>query len=262
MSSRHETTANLHSCFDDLELLIDGLEDADWKVQSLCPNWTIRGVVTHLTGIEHALSGWIPAAADQPPPFDQIGPFVDESHAWSNEQLVARVRNILDLRRSELTAASDEQFTLPCMTPVGPGTYHRFMDVRVFDFWVHQRDMTGPLGRATDDTGPRAETSLDEVHNSIGYIVGKRIGLPDGMSIAFRLTGPRHRDIYAAVEGRAAKVDHVEAPTVTVTADSTAFIQLACGRIDPQSAIDAGQISWSGNTEWGERAARNLRFTM
>ena len=41
-----------------------------------------------------------------------------------------------------------------------------------------------------------------------------------------------------------------------------AFILLACGRIDPQAQIDSGAVSWTGDAELGERAARNLRFTM
>jgi hypothetical protein len=148
------------------------------------------------------------------------------------------------------------------MTPVGPATYGRFMNVRVFDFWVHQRDMTIPLGRDTDDSGPAAEIALDEVHGSLGYIVGKKIGLPDGMSIGFDLTGGINRKIYAAVEGRAGVVDHIENPDVQVSADTTTFIMLACGRVDPQEQIDAGRITWSGSDEWGEKAARSLRFTM
>ena len=47
-----------------------------------------------------------------------------------------------------------------------------------------------------------------------------------------------------------------------VPADTTTFIMLACGRIDPQEQIDAGRISWRGDEAWGEKAARNLRFTM
>jgi hypothetical protein len=37
---------------------------------------------------------------------------------------------------------------------------------------------------------------------------------------------------------------------------------LACGRIDPQGAIDTGAITWTGDAELGERTARNLRYTM
>jgi hypothetical protein len=39
-------------------------------------------------------------------------------------------------------------------------------------------------------------------------------------------------------------------------------MQLACGRIDPQERIVAGLVSWTGDAELGDRAARNLRYTM
>ena len=148
------------------------------------------------------------------------------------------------------------------MSPVGPANYGRFMNVRIFDLWVHHRDMTIPLGVETIDSGPHAEIALDEVQASLGYIVGKKIGLPDGMSIAFRLRGAIERDMFVEIDGRARVVENIIDPSVEVTVDSTSFMMLACGRIPPQVEIGAGQISWSGNDEWGEKSARNLRFTM
>ncbi len=262
MTSRTQTIENLETCYRSIEDLIDSLSAEEWASQSLCPDWDVKGVIGHLAGVEHVLSGWAPASAEDPPPFAEIEPFTAAAAAWSTDRLVTETKAIFDARRADLAASTDELFASPSMTPVGPGTYHRFMDIRVFDFWVHERDITTPLGRQTDDGGPAAETAVDEVHGSIGYIVGKRIGLPDGMSIAFHLTGPVERDIYAAVDGRAAKVDHLDDPSVEVTTDSLTFVQLACGRIDPQGPIDEGRISWSGDAEWGEKAARNLRFTM
>lgn len=96
----------------------------------------------------------------------------------------------------------------------------------------------------------------------MGYIVGKKVGLPAGKSITFDLTGPIRRQLHVAVDGRAKAVDHLDNPDVTVVTDSTTFIQLACGRIDPQAQIDSGAITWMGDGELGDRAARNLRFTM
>ncbi len=263
-STRAGTIAGLETCYDATEALMSSLDDADWTVRSLCPDWDVRGVIVHLAAVEYALSGWTPDPEHHP--FGRIGPFETEAQAWSNAELVERTRSIFADRRTELAALSDEDFASPSVTPVGPGTYLRFMDIRVFDFWVHERDITTPLGRTTDDGGPTAVRALDEVHMSIGYIVGKRIGLPDGMSIAFRLSGPVERDILAAVDGRAAAVEALEAPSVEVYTDSLTFTQLACGRIDPQAMIDAGRISWSAgdpaDEHWGETAARNLRFTM
>ena len=238
------------------------LSRQEWATPSLCPDWDVKGVITHLAAVEHVLQGWQPADGENSLPFDAIGAFTAAAESWSTDLLAEEVTKIFGVRRADLEASSEEMFAERSMTPVGPGTYHRFMDIRTFDFWVHERDITTPLGRETVDGGSAAEVSLDEVHNSIGYIVGKKVGLPDGMSIAFRLAGPIERNVFAAVEGRAAKVDHVDAPSVEVVTDSTTFIQLACGRIDPQGAIDAGKITWSGDQEWGEKAARNLRFTM
>jgi len=91
--------------------------------------------------------------------------------------------------------------------------------------------------------------------------VGKKIGLPDGRSITFDLTGPVERQMHVKVDGRATVVDEQTEHDIVLTADSTTFALLACGRIDPQQQIDAGAISWTGDDEWGDRAARNLRFT-
>ncbi len=262
MSSRTNTIDSLNGCYRDLTDLINGLGPNDWDVQSLCPDWTVRGVITHLASVEHALVGWLPTADNDKPPFEKVGEFLQQSAKLSNEEVGAEVIQILATRTAGLAETTDEIFAMASMTPVGPGTYQRFMDVRIFDFWVHQRDMAQPLGIDTDDSGPAAEITLDEVDGSVAYIVGKKIGLPDGMSIGVHLTGPVERDIYAAVDGRAARVERVDNPTVTLTTDSLTFVQLACGRLDPQLVIDEGKIRWSGDAEWGEKAARNLAFTM
>ena len=41
-----------------------------------------------------------------------------------------------------------------------------------------------------------------------------------------------------------------------------AFMNQACGRVDPEVPIADAEITWSGDDALGARAARNLRFTM
>ena len=251
----------LRSCYDAIEALCADLSDAEWAAQSLCPDWTVQDVITHVTSIEAVLVGWLPDDDRTPPPFEKAADFLrdaDTDRAAYREL----VRGIYDRRRRDLVALSDADLMRPSWTPVGPATYGRFLEIRVFDFWVHERDITTPLGRTTDDTGLSAEIALAEVAGSLGYIVGKKVGLPDAKSITFDLTGPITRQLHVAVDGRAKAVDHLDNPDVTVATDSTTFIQLACGRIDPQAQIDSGAITWTGDSELGDRAARNLRFTM
>jgi uncharacterized protein (TIGR03083 family) len=260
MRSLDEIRGALEACYTSIEGLCDELSDANWKAQSLCPDWDMGSVVQHVTSIEAVMTGWLPQDDATPPPFERAAEFL----AGTDDPavLVEKVRAVYDSRRRELSALTAADLELPSWMPTGRGTYGRFLEIRIFDFWVHVRDITIPLGLLTDDGGVPAEIALAQVESSIGYIAGKKVGVPEGSSIAFKLTGPVVREIDVAVNGRAKQVDHLDNPDATLSTDSTTFIMLACGRIDPQAQIDSGAVSWTGDAELGERAARNLRFTM
>ena len=193
----------LEDSFDAFETLGTSLTAAEWETRSLCPDWDVRGVFEHVVSIENALVSWMPDAVDTPPPFSRANTFAEEVSGLDATAFMERVRGVFDHRRQDLASISPSDLHRPSWTPVGPGTYGRFMEIRVFDFWVHERDITTPLGRPTDDIGERAEIALDEVEGSLGYIVGKKVGLPDGRSVVFHLSGPLERDIAVLVDGRA-----------------------------------------------------------
>ena len=263
MSLRDRTLAMYDSIFASYDQLFDSLTDDDWKVQSLCPDWDVRGCITHVFGVEHLLSGWMPESLETPLPFEKVAEFEKMMADKTADELVAECRRLAALRRQQIAALDETGWDVPSPTPVGPGTYGRFLDIRAFDFWVHERDCRMPLERPADsEAGPAAERSVDEVAMSIGYIAGKKIGLPDGKSLKFELTGPVQRTINVVVDGRAKAVDSLDSPDATVTADSTTFVMLACGRVDPGEQIEAGRISWTGDDALGDQAARNLAFTM
>lgn len=253
--------ASLEQCYDAIEALAGRMEAAQWRARSLCPDWDMRGVITHLGMMERVMTGWLPESAGDLPPLDRIGPYHEEVAALDDAAFAARIGQIFAARRADLAGLAGADLARPSWTPVGPRSYGGFLKMRVFDFWVHERDITSPLGWPSDDAGARAEIALGQVEASIGYIVGKKIALPDGASIVFHLTGPVRRDLPVVVEGRARAVDHVEHPDVELTIDTVTFIQLAAGRIDPQQPIDAGRLTWTGDAQLGERAARNLKFT-
>jgi uncharacterized protein (TIGR03083 family) len=256
------TRGSLEQSYGAVEALCGRMDGAEWRVQSLCPDWTARDVVSHLGMMERVMTGWLPSNAEEVPPLGRVAPYNEQISALDDAAFASRIAEIFAERRADLAGLAAEDLSRPSWTPVGEKTYGRFLEIRVFDFWVHERDITTPLGWPTDDTGPRAEIALAEVTGSLGYIVGKKIGLPDGASIVFHLTGPLERDLSVVVDGRARVVDHVGKPDVELTTDTVTFIQLACGRIDPQAQIDAGTVSWTGDGELGDRAARSLRFTM
>jgi uncharacterized protein (TIGR03083 family) len=253
---------SLEQSYDAIETICARLDEAQWAVQSLCPDWTAREVVSHLGMMERVMTGWLPAAAEASPPLDRIEPFLAQADALDDASFASLVTGIFAERRRDLSALQPADLERPSWTPIGPRTYGQFLSMRIFDLWVHERDITTPLHWPADDGGPRAEIALGEVESALGYIVGKKVGLPDGTSIVFRLTGPISKDLAVVVAGRAVVVDHVAQPDVVLETDLVTFMQLACGRIDPQVPIDAGTVTWTGNSEYGDRAARNLRFTI
>jgi uncharacterized protein (TIGR03083 family) len=260
MSDRVQTVENLRTVFGTFGALVGGLAPEQWTVQSLCPDWTVRGVVQHAALVEQALLGWSPA--DGSNPFEKMPLIQGQLNAMSNAELAERFRALAGQRVAELGNAGDDLWDAPSFTPVGQATYGRFMAIREFDLWVHERDIRVPLGLPGDDGGPAGEQALEEVALSLGYIVGKKVGLPDGMSIVFDLTGAVPRRLAVVVDGRARVVDDVAQPTVTMHTDSLTFLLLACGRIDPEVPIAEGKVTWTGDDEWGAKAARSLRFTM
>jgi len=255
------TRTSLEQCYDAIESLAARMDFAQWREQSLCPDWDMRGVITHLGMMERVMTGWLPASADDMPPLDRVAPYHEEMAALDDAAFAARIGEIFAGRRADLARLTETDLARRSWTPVGQRSYGEFLKIRIFDFWVHERDIATPLGWPSDDGGTRAEIALDQVAGSIGYIVGKKIGLPDGASIVFHVTGPVRRDLPVVVDGRAKAVDRVEHPDVELTTDTVTFIQLAAGRIDPQREIDAGRVTWTGNAQLGEQAARNLRFT-
>ncbi len=241
--------------------LLAGIDDADWSTPSLCPGWTVRDVVQHLAGIEELLLGWWPDG-DKPAPFERFTEYSAFASSSTPAQVLARFDTTLAARRAELAQRTHADFAATSWTPIGVATYGRFMEIRAFDFWVHEQDMRVPLDRPGHLDGPAAELAVEEVRRTFGYIVGKAARVPDGRRVAVRLTGPVRADLCAAViDGRARVIERDDTPDAEVVTDSLTFLLLACGRIDPAEPLHDGRVVLRGDIELAEQLATSLRFT-
>ncbi|MFN0093023.1 MAG: maleylpyruvate isomerase family mycothiol-dependent enzyme [Acidimicrobiales bacterium] len=258
--TRAETVAALDGCWSSLEQFCAALSPADWQTPSLCPAWTVHGVMTHLTGIEEALAGW--TVETETGPFGGLAQFHKDAKAWSGVELLERFRAAVERRRAQLAAADDTAWARPSWTPVGVHTWGRFQEVRVFDCWVHEQDMRTPLDRPGHEDGPAAELSLREVELSWGFVMGKKVGLTEGESVTVHVTGPYARDLSATVvEGRARPVEALAEPTAELSVDFLTFMLLCCGRIDPEAQLAAGTVTLRGDPDLARKAATKLAFT-
>jgi hypothetical protein len=135
------------------------------------------------------------------------------------------------------------------------------MRIRLFDCWMHEQDIRDAVGRKGNEVGSAAESAFDEITAALGYIVGKRAGVPTGSSVTFELTGPIERTLHVMVDGRAKVVDQLPSPaTTTLALSSTLFTRLTGGRVAVADRLP--EIQFTGDHELGYRVAHALPFTI
>jgi len=268
-TEKDRVVALLRQEWSSIAQLLETLPDEAWSRPAL-PGWDVHDVVAHLVGGERMLTGAERPAAT---PDSEIGGHIHNEIARLNEdwvvvlrrrshgELLADFNAVTAQRLAALDQMSVADFDAPSWTPVGQATYGRFMQVRVFDAWMHEQDIRVATDRPGHEQGPVAEQSLSEVVGALGYIIAKRGQAPDGSSVTIRLTGPIERDLHVKVDGRAKVVEALDgSPTATLSLSSSLFLRLAGGRVDPDSVLDA--IGLDGDVDLARQVATHLAYTI
>ncbi|MDR3663577.1 MAG: maleylpyruvate isomerase family mycothiol-dependent enzyme [Mycobacterium sp.] len=265
----------LFGVWDDLDQLLSVISEAELlTTQTELPGWHVRDVVAHIIGTELMVSG-------EPTPDTDIdvaeldhvhNPVGVMNECWtralgalSGPELLAKFRAVTDDRRATLKAMSDDDWNAPMMTPAGQDSFGRFMRIRMFDSWMHEQDIRESVARPASDVAlekPEAQLALDEIESSMGFVVGKRGGAPEGSRVAIELTGPLARTIRIAVDGRAAVVPDFGGaePTTTIRLDGWQFTRLCGGR--PLGAVRPVVIEFEGDAEVGRRIIDNIKYVI
>ena len=266
--------SGLFSVWDDIDALLAGLSEAQWRAASPLPGWDVKALVAHMIGTESFLAG---IAAPQPDiDVSTLGHVRNDvgvmNECWvrhlsshADADVLKSFRAITADRRQALTSLSDEEWDAVTMTPTGPDSYGRFMRVRVFDCWMHEEDIRVALQRPPSDeelAGPAASLAMDEIAATMGYVVGKLAKAPAGSRIQFDLTGPLARTIRVSVDGRAAVVDDFggQGPTATIRLDGLQFTRLAGGR--PMCPARSQDIEFDGDKGVATQIVEHLNFVI
>jgi uncharacterized protein (TIGR03083 family) len=262
----------LFAAWDDIDALLGGLADEQWQASSPLPGWTVHDVTAHMIGTESMLRGVATPEADIDVSTlkhvrNDIGVmnerWVRKLRGESADEMLDKFRATTAQRREALSGIGEADWNNTTATPAGPDTYGRFMRVRIFDCWMHEHDIRDALEQpATDLAGPASRLALDEVAASMGFVVGKLGGAPDGSRVAIELTGPLHRTINVDVRGRARVVEDFgdDEPTSTITLDGLLFTRLAGGRTTPAQHPDA--VVYGGDEAVGRRVVEHLNYVI
>ncbi|HUP75880.1 MAG TPA: maleylpyruvate isomerase family mycothiol-dependent enzyme [Acidimicrobiales bacterium] len=251
-----ESTALLGTCWASIRELGASLSPAEWDMATDCPGWSVRDNVSHLIAIERRLLG-LPAdpSLTEYPAYVQndIGRFNEDAVALrrhrSGAEVLAEFNAVTAQREHALAAMSTEDFDKVGWSPVGEVPYRRFMTVRLFDCWAHEQDIRRAVVRPGHLEGPVVDAAMALHAGSLGFVVGKRAGAPDGSIVAFSVTGPTAAHYLVEVQGRrAGVVDRASAtPTATLTCDTETFNALLCGRWSADDALGQRRLQLDGD---------------
>ncbi|BCK58260.1 maleylpyruvate isomerase family mycothiol-dependent enzyme [Nocardia wallacei] len=268
--SHAELTAALSEQWDALARLVADLDEKGWRTPTSLPGWTVFDVIAHVVGTESMLLGTPPPRVDADVRGfehvrNEIGALneteIESRRGRSGAELLAEFREVTDRRRKALAETSTDAWATLTESPVGTVPYGRFMQVRLFDCWMHEHDIADALGVTVDEGGPRAEFAFAELVPTIGRAVVKKAQAPDGSRLTISLTGPVTRQLHIVVDGRAELVDALDGPaTVTIELPSGLFARLRGGRTSADAHLD--EFTIVGDKVLGDRLIRGLAFTI
>lgn len=251
--------------FRDLEELLASLSPQEWATETECPGWSVQDNVSHIIGTESMLLGrdapshepgekaWVknPIGAN-----NEIQ--VDYRRSWAPEQVLAEYREVTSERIGILGGLSDDDLGGESWTPIGQGTVRDLVAIRVMDCWVHEQDIRRAIGRPGGLEGPVAEHAFRRHAGAIPFVVGKKVGAPDGSTVVLDVGGVGQ--VAVGVDGKRANllIDVPAQPDVRLEMDLETFNRLCCGRGEPGEVASGVKIE--GDKALGNRVLQNMNF--
>jgi uncharacterized protein (TIGR03083 family) len=263
-----EVVTNLIDEWSTLRALLDQLDDADWRTPTALPGWSVQDCVSHITGTERMIMG-DPAPEVAIAHLDHVkNPFgeivevwVEQRRSWTPQQVLAEFDEHIPRRIAELRAMTEQELTEPTESPLGVMPYRNFLEVRIFDTWMHEQDIRRAVDRPGHLDGPIVDAALIRFRGALGYVVGKKAGAPDGASVVIELVGGPGGAIAVAVDGRAYVVDDIpDDPTVRIVVPFEDFVALGGGRRAAADLPDDA-LRVEGDHDLGRRVLDAMAFT-
>jgi len=265
-----KATAALAETWGSLSDVTYELSATEWSLPTECPGWDVKDQLSHLIGIERSIMGEPEPAWDGP-----LGDHVKNDFAARNERWIAARRpfpgpavrdefvEVTRARLARLEALGEDEWAAVGWSPVGDVPQATFMEVRVFDSWVHEQDARRALDRPGGDGNGASALSLDRVQGAMPFVVGKQAGCAEGTAVRFDVAGPGGdaRPFTVAVDGgRARPVGDEVDPTVVLSLSSIDFVRLGCGRAAAEQVEAAGGVGLRGDAAVGRAVLDAINF--
>ncbi|AXT86590.1 hypothetical protein C6I20_16395 [Aeromicrobium sp. A1-2] len=240
------------------------LDDAEWALPTDCPGWTVKDVMAHLADLETELTktepgDYEPSGAHEIDPLHTaVGVEARETHTPA--ELIAELAAGVERRIGQLTDLPDDPATPAPVTPGGVAwSWDTLLRNRTIDMWVHEQDIRRATGRpgGLDSTG--AQVVVMAFSFAMPMILGKRVKPPAESTVRWQVTGPTPLELVVRIgeDGRAARVEHFDQPSTTLTMSTETFTVLAAGR----RTADRVEVDIDGDQDLGRATLAVMAVT-
>jgi hypothetical protein len=123
---------------------------------------------------------------------------------------------------------------------------------------MHEQDIRRATGRPGGMDSAPARHTAEYLAESLGFVLGKKVGAPPGTSLVLDLDGSEPFAFVINDAGRGERLPEPPGePTATLRMDRESFIRLAGGRC----AAEPGTVTVEGDHELGDRVVAALATT-
>jgi len=250
-----------------IELFVARRPERDFDALTVCPGWSVRDVINHLTGTELFLAG-----APRPEITAERPAHVKNDLGESNEAFVASRRHLsadevradfheaTRARVAHLRALSEQEWEAVSWSPLGERPLHQFMQTRTLDSWIHLHDLRDALLEPADEHGPGEEIVVNTFEAALPFVWAKRTRAPEGEVLRVNLSGALARSVQVVVrDGRGTALEATaRVPLVELTTPVELFWRVMAGRINAEAFLAASATDVRGDRAVAERLAASM----
>ena len=246
--------------------LLEQVPEEEWTTPTDLAGWDVKACAAHTAHLEGILAGNPEETAEvgEPPHvtglmglYTEIG--VVNRRDASADAIINEIREVATKRHTALLAdppTDGDAKPEPIFGGV-PWTWRTLLRNRPLDVWMHEQDVRRAVGRPGNLDSAPARHTAEYLAESLGYVLGKKVGAPVGTSMVLDMEGSAPFAFEIDENGRGQRVTAPAGPTVTLHMDRESFIRLAGGRC----AAEPGKVTVDGDRELGERVLASLATT-
>ena len=251
----------------DFTALLEELPADAWSAPTDLPGWDVHALAAHTAHLECLLAGGAHdevEIGDAPHARGMMGQFTEQGvvarRDRSPDELVNEIRSSTTARHTALLSdpPKDPQAPAPGVFGAIGWTTLRLLKNRPLDVWMHEQDARRAVGRPGGLDSPAALHTVDYLSDSLGMVLGKRVGAPAGTTLVLKVEGHADRAFGVAEDGRGRELDaSPPGPTTCLATDRESFITAAGGRRTPEQ----GRFVVSGDAELARRILDEMAVT-